>query len=419
MLSDADRGEHAREQDEHAATISSATHIGQERCEAGRCARRARSRARRGRDRAPRRAGRRRRRATAIFRLSSSAASSSSSWTTRLAWSLTRSAARVSMAPPIDPLRQRDACRERDCEHGEWAPFEDSIVAMVARQRGPGNVERDSQRFLRSVRHAPAREATRSAAGGARMPGLRLDCLRRRRRSETRSARRSAAAQRLPEWGGPTVASDGEIVTIFLSSTYPVDPALAKQWADFMTSLVHGPELASGLDPSRAARRGAEVVWEQALACYSPRDATIYAPGDDPSSSVYAKGVLTHEYGHHIAATRLNPPFPAWTTARSAGLRTRTCAREARRATSTRAPKTTGTTCSTPGEAFAETLSRAQRAEARPAAGVMGHRHAVALSRCHGSEPPRAGRPHAVDGEHDAPPDGEAHGEDPHEKPSR
>src|ERR1043165_5221306 len=49
--------------------------------------------------------------------------------------------------------------------------------------------------------------------------------------------------QAVAQWGGPTVATAGETVNIFLSDSYPVDPNLQKQWADFMTSLVHGSEL--------------------------------------------------------------------------------------------------------------------------------------------------------------------------------
>src|SRR5205823_10971027 len=47
----------------------------------------------------------------------------------------------------------------------------------------------------------------------------------------------------IAEWGGPTVATDGETVTLYFSDSHPVDPSFAKQWADFMTSLVHGSEL--------------------------------------------------------------------------------------------------------------------------------------------------------------------------------
>ncbi len=118
------------------------------------------------------------------------------------------------------------------------------------------------------------------------------------------------ALQASSEWGGPTTATDGEVVNIFFSDSYPVDQAEALQWADFMTSLVHGPELqtvAIHLAPlSEVARRCADT---NALACYSPFNATIYAPADDPAFDTSAKGILIHEYGHHVAASRANPPF--------------------------------------------------------------------------------------------------------------
>ena len=119
----------------------------------------------------------------------------------------------------------------------------------------------------------------------------------------------TTATKALAEWGGPTVATNGETVTIDLSSTYPVDPALAKQWADFMTTLIHGPELATvtiHLAPLVEVQR---TCGGQALACYFPREAAIYAPAEDPKVGISAKGVLAHEFGHHIAASRLNPPF--------------------------------------------------------------------------------------------------------------
>jgi hypothetical protein len=123
------------------------------------------------------------------------------------------------------------------------------------------------------------------------------------------SAKATRAPQAIAEWGGPTVATNGEAVTIYLSSTYPVDPAVAKQWADFMTTLIHGPELATAsihLAPLAEVQR---ACGGQALACYFPREAAIYAPAEDPKLGVSAKGVLAHEFGHHIAASRLNPPF--------------------------------------------------------------------------------------------------------------
>jgi hypothetical protein len=111
------------------------------------------------------------------------------------------------------------------------------------------------------------------------------------------------------EWGGATRATDGETVTIFFSNSYPVDPALALKWADFMTSLVHGPELSTvaiHLAPLSEVQR---YCGRSALACYSPVGRTIIAPGEAVDAETSAEGILTHEYGHHIAESRLNPPF--------------------------------------------------------------------------------------------------------------
>lgn len=123
------------------------------------------------------------------------------------------------------------------------------------------------------------------------------------------SAKGARSLQAAAEWGGPTVATDGETVKLLFSDTYPVDPALALQWADFVTSLVHGPELATVTIHFAPPAEVQRLCGAGALACYSPNTATIVAPGEDPEPGTSAKGVLTHEYGHHIAASRLNPPF--------------------------------------------------------------------------------------------------------------
>ena len=118
------------------------------------------------------------------------------------------------------------------------------------------------------------------------------------------------ALQAASEWGGPTTATDGEVVNLYFSDAYPVDQTRALQWADFMTSLIHGPELqtvAIHLAPLAEVQRRTAAA--DALACYSPLQATIYAPADDPAFDTSAKGILIHEYGHHIAASRANPPF--------------------------------------------------------------------------------------------------------------
>ena len=76
------------------------------------------------------------------------------------------------------------------------------------------------------------------AAGAADPPALRDTIL--------KPAARSLQAAALDgAWGGEVTATDGELVAIYFSQDYPEDPARQLQWADFMTSLVHGPELQS------------------------------------------------------------------------------------------------------------------------------------------------------------------------------
>ena len=95
--------------------------------------------------------------------------------------------------------------------------------------------------------------------------------------------------------------------------------------------------------------------------------------------NVSAKGVLAHEYGHHIAASRLNPPFASvdygtkrWATYEDV------CAK-AERAPSIRAPKIRGTTCSIPGEAFAESYRLLNEQRLALPQDPSGHRHEVAF----------------------------------------
>ena len=120
--------------------------------------------------------------------------------------------------------------------------------------------------------------------------------------------------QAIAEWGGPTVATDGETVSIFISDSYSADPSLAKQWADFVTSLVHGPELRTVsihlLTLAEVQRQ--TVCGNGALACYLPTTGAIYAPETDPEPDTSARGVLIHEYGHHVANSQSNPPFVSW-----------------------------------------------------------------------------------------------------------
>jgi hypothetical protein len=112
-------------------------------------------------------------------------------------------------------------------------------------------------------------------------------------------------------WGGKYSTATGELVTVYVSDSYPQDPAIAQRWADFLDSLVHGPELSQVTAYLAPLDEVQSICGIEALACYSPRDSLLVAPGDAPTSDVSAEAVVTHEYGHHVASHRSNPPWAA------------------------------------------------------------------------------------------------------------
>jgi len=112
-------------------------------------------------------------------------------------------------------------------------------------------------------------------------------------------------------WGGVYRASTGENVIVYASNAYTVDAALGQRWADFLASLVHGSELSTVTVLLSTPEEISRICGQDALACYSARGAQLFAPGEDPSSSLTAEAVIAHEYGHHVAANRLNTPWDA------------------------------------------------------------------------------------------------------------
>jgi hypothetical protein len=114
-------------------------------------------------------------------------------------------------------------------------------------------------------------------------------------------------------WGGsyPSGDSLGTFVQIQVSDSYPVDQALPQDWATYLGSLVHGPELARltlNLMPLSAVQA---TCGSQALACYDPSQDTIYASPDDQLDEPPAKEIVTHEYGHHVANNSNDAPWAA------------------------------------------------------------------------------------------------------------
>jgi hypothetical protein len=95
-----------------------------------------------------------------------------------------------------------------------------------------------------------------------------------------------------------------------------VSNTVAQSYVDFLDSLDHGPELTALriviAPPSEVLSScGGQ---DGTLACYDSGTSTMVVPGESMASSsgVTTSYVVAHEYGHHIAANRSNPPFNAF-----------------------------------------------------------------------------------------------------------
>jgi hypothetical protein len=162
-------------------------------------------------------------------------------------------------------------------------------------------------------------------------------------------------------WGGQVTAATGEQLTVYVSDSYAADQSLPQHWADFFAGLVHGPELplltAYVATPAEVQQLCGSV---DALGCYGGQRLIIMG---EPFAGVDPQEVARHEYGHHVAANRVNPPWQSvdWGTKRWASAEN-VCARTAG---ATAFPGDEGDHYEqNPGEAFAETFRALNEAKA-------------------------------------------------------
>jgi hypothetical protein len=114
-------------------------------------------------------------------------------------------------------------------------------------------------------------------------------------------------------WGGSYPSGDryGSAVKIEVADSYTPDQVAPQDWATYLGTLVHGPELSKltlNLLPQDSVQA---VCGRRALACYNPNTEAIYLSPEDQLDEPAAKEVLIHEYGHHIADNSDDAPWVA------------------------------------------------------------------------------------------------------------
>lgn len=109
-------------------------------------------------------------------------------------------------------------------------------------------------------------------------------------------------------------STDGQgSVVVAISESYgSLTRELVQPYVDFVASRLHGSELDRLTLYLVTADELPRVCAPGALACYIPAQEIMIIPGEQtPSGQVPVEYVITHEYGHHVAANRDNDPWAA------------------------------------------------------------------------------------------------------------
>ena len=130
-------------------------------------------------------------------------------------------------------------------------------------------------------------------------------------------ARQAGAGAALPSAGtqhaAPATFVRGTAATaggasINVSASFPDAADRARRWAEFFSVLPHGDELDRVTINVVTAAELPDACRAEALGCYRPG---LLSFADEVVDGVTAEEVARHEYGHHVAANRLNSPWAA------------------------------------------------------------------------------------------------------------
>ncbi len=95
---------------------------------------------------------------------------------------------------------------------------------------------------------------------------------------------------------------------MYVSDAYPPEQVSPQVWADFFAGLLHADELRLATIRIAPHTEVAELCGPQALGCYGGDELVV---GGDAVNGVTPEEIARHEYGHHVAAHRTNPPWRA------------------------------------------------------------------------------------------------------------
>ena len=164
------------------------------------------------------------------------------------------------------------------------------------------------------------------------------------------SAEAASRLERSASVGDTYTTSGGEAVRVHVSDSYPTPSAVGQRWADFLAGLVHGSELSLATVYVVTPAEIHLFCGLHALGCYGGNELVFMG---ETVNGVTPEEVAAHEYGHHVAANRLNPPWRAidWGPKRWASA-ANICARA--RLNEVRPEDHVGSYRLHPGEGFAE-----------------------------------------------------------------
>jgi hypothetical protein len=130
-------------------------------------------------------------------------------------------------------------------------------------------------------------------------------------RDATITSQRRLAAVRTDADHGLYRTADGYSVHLLVSDVYATDRTADQSFVDFLDGLLHKTELGTLTVDIEAADELQLTCGVDALACYFLQQSTLYVPGEDPDPAHPLEQIIAHEYGHHVARSRNNYPWPA------------------------------------------------------------------------------------------------------------